>query len=208
MKVELHCHTRRYSGCARLQPAELMEQYVRAGYDAVYITEHDAVWPTDQLEELRREFPRLRIYPGVELMINGSLTEHVVVLGTNDPEYVHLRHDGPALLAKARSQGHLTVLAHPYRWETSATSLAGPILPDAMEYHTCNHDGEAAHQSLMESLRLGMRIVNAGDTHDSHFVNRFWVQTWGEILRPDDIRTAILEGAYRNEVGDLTDWHR
>ena len=206
MKVELHCHTTRYSPCARQSPEELMEQFARAGYDAVYITEHDAVWKADELEDLQRRFPRLRIYPGVELMVDGSLLQHLLVLGTCDPDYVEMRFNAQAVLAKARAEGHLTVLAHPFRWEGGADMLAGPALPDAIEYHTSNQDGTAAHRSLMESLRLRLAVVNTGDSHGSDFVNRFWIETRGEILRPDDIRTAVLEGAYRNCFGDLSDW--
>ena len=208
MKVELHCHTRRYSACARQEPAELMELFARAGYDAVYLTEHDAVWPADELADLQRQFPRPRIYPGVELMVDDSLILHVVVLGTCDQEYVDIRHDVPAVLAKARAEGHLTVLAHPFRWEGAAGLLGGPLLPDAIEYHTCNHDGAAAHRSLMASLRLGLRTLNAGDTHGGDFIDRFWIQTSRDVMAPDDIRPIVLEGAYRNCIGDLSDWEQ
>ncbi len=44
MKVELHLHTTRYSGCAVATGGELMERMVEIGYEAVFITEHDAVW--------------------------------------------------------------------------------------------------------------------------------------------------------------------
>ena len=41
MKVELHLHTSRYSLCAVDSPAQMMLRYIDAGYQAVYITEHE-----------------------------------------------------------------------------------------------------------------------------------------------------------------------
>ena len=205
MKVELHCHTSRYSACARHEPSELMEHFIRAGYGAVYLTEHDAVWPPEELAQLQRRFPAPRIFPGVELMVDGSLTQHIVVLGTSDEEYLKIRHDSAAVLRKARAEGRLTILAHPFRWEGGAGVLDGPELPDALEYHTGNQDGAAAHRSLLAALRLGLPFLNAGDVHGSDFINRFWIETGPELFRPDDIRSVVLERTYRNCIGDLSD---
>ena len=58
MKVELHLHTSRYSACAVCRPAEMMNGLIARGYEAVYITEHDAVWETAELNDLRRQFPQ------------------------------------------------------------------------------------------------------------------------------------------------------
>ena len=49
MKVELHLHTSRHSPCARHRPEELLTRLVATGYDAVYLTEHDALWGEGEL---------------------------------------------------------------------------------------------------------------------------------------------------------------
>jgi len=84
MKVELHLHTSRYSGCATATPFELMEALIGYGYDAVFVTEHDTVWPDWELRQLQEEFQDIRILPGVELTLGPDQTQHLLVLGTQD----------------------------------------------------------------------------------------------------------------------------
>jgi len=141
MKVELHLHTSRYSGCAVNSPEEMMTGLIAAGYEAVFITEHAAVWPIEELDELRGKFPQLRIFGGVELYVGSH---HLLVLGTSDASYLDICDDAPAVLEKARRASHLTVLAHPFRWEEGFEMLYESLRPDAIEYCTCNHDRPAA----------------------------------------------------------------
>ena len=81
MKVELHLHTSRYSGCSTATPAALMRKLVEAGYEAVYITEHDAVWPEREIARLQEDFPAIRIFAGVELSLGTDVMplEHLLV---------------------------------------------------------------------------------------------------------------------------------
>ena len=65
MKVELHLHTFRYSGCSTATPQQLMAELIRCGYEAVYITEHDTMWSDWEIDNLQKEFPQIRIFPGV-----------------------------------------------------------------------------------------------------------------------------------------------
>jgi len=204
MKVELHLHTSRYSACSTAGPGELLTALVQAGYDAVYITEHDAVWRAYEIADLQDDFPQIRIFGGVELMIGGSITQHLIILGTTDPQYVSIRNDVQQVLAKARAEGHLAILAHPFRWEGSGLILKPGSLPDAIEYHTCNHDPICAERSLKASLELELPLVNAGDVHALDFVNRFWIQTRKPIKQADDIRRIVLDGEYENRFGNPT----
>ncbi len=71
MKVELHSHTNRYSSCATLSPEALLERLIVAGYGAVYITDHNIVWPDSELHELQMRFPAIRVFPGVELTLGS-----------------------------------------------------------------------------------------------------------------------------------------
>jgi len=198
MKVELHCHTSRYSGCATATPAELMERMVQTGYEAVFLTEHDAVWPEWELAQLRDGWPDLRVFGGVELSLPGDPMVHLLVLGTSDPAYLALRADPAAILDKARAEGHLTVLAHPFRWAGAAEMLEAGLLPDALEHLTGNHDAHRAGIAKTQAERLGLPIVNAGDTHGLDFLNRFWIETDRPLAKPDDIRAAVLNRAYAN----------
>ena len=194
MKVELHLHTSLYSGCAMNTPKQMMRRLVETGYGAVYITEHDAVWREGELAALQRKFPEIRIFPGVELSLGSH---HLLVLGTNDPDYTRI-YDPADVISKARDEGHLTILAHPYRWNGGAEMLwKGPPLPDAIEYRTCNQDAMMGGVALDTAQALNLAVVNAGDTHTLSFINRFYINTDQDIDTADDIRQIVLDGRYK-----------
>ena len=117
MKVELHLHTRRYSGCATATPAEMMRTLIAAGYEAVYITEHDAVWSAAEIAELQEAFPPIRIFPGVELSVGTGVMplQHLLVLGTTDPDLLAVRDAGRVLAIRQvdrRYERHLRRSVH------------------------------------------------------------------------------------------------
>lgn len=201
MKVELHAHTIRYSQCATLTASELVMSLVEQGYDAVYITEHDAVWPEKDLARLRRKFPWVRIFGGVERTIQTDETHncHVLVLGTSDEAYLKIS-DPRVLLDTARQEGHLTVLAHPFRWPGGDKILQDGLRPDAIEWRTPNHNEGAGQESRKYSASFGLPLVNSGDVHAAVMMGRFWIETNEDLNAPDDIRRIVLGGAYYNRA--------
>ncbi len=200
MKVELHLHTSRYSACSKATPAELMERMIQAGYEAVFITEHDAVWGSSEIAQLQAGFPDISIFPGIEISIGQQGMQHLLVLGTTDPVYMRL-DETKDILEKARAERHLTVLAHPFRWEQGAAMLADGLRPDAMEHLTNNHTPGMAKISIAAAERLDMPLVNSGDVHGLDFLNRFWIETDQPIIKASDIRPAVLNRAYVNRIG-------
>ena len=198
MKVELHLHTSRYSACATDTPNDVMRELIDCGYGAVFITEHDAVWGDWELADLQMSFPEIRIYPGMEIALGSDKSQHLLVLGTGDRTYLQLP-TAEDIILRARREGHLTVLAHPFRWPDSPpVLLAGPVYPDAIELYTCNHTGLMADMSGRAGRQLDLPVVNAGDVHALSFVNRYWIETQDDPDGPEDVRRAILARRYSN----------
>lgn len=194
MKVELHLHTSRYSGCAINSPEEMMRGLIDAGYDAAYITEHDAVWSTDEIAELQRLFPQIRVFPGVELSLDA---QHLLVLGTTDPKYLSLE-EVEDVLRTARRDGHLTVLAHPFRWSGGSLMLEKGLLPDALEWFTNNQRGLAADTASDTAAEFHLAPVNGGDVHALEMIGHYWIETHQPVVQADDIRRIVLAGEYDN----------
>ena len=85
-----------------------MARLIEAGYDAVYLTEHDAVWDVAELAELQGQFPAIRIFPGVEvgtMPLTGQRVQHLLVLGTHDAGYIDLAEQPAQIVARARRAG-------------------------------------------------------------------------------------------------------
>lgn len=197
MKIQLHLHTALYSSCAKASPERLMEKLIETGFDAVFITEHNAVWREWEIERLQERYPDIRIYPGVEITVGQESFQHLLVLGTVDPAFLKMRRE-EEILDEARARGHLTVLAHPFRWPDGHDMIDRGNYPDAIEYRTANHGPEEGQKTLDLAEQLNLPVVNAGDVHALDMVDSFWIETEWEIFSPDDIREIILEGSYTN----------
>ncbi len=199
MKVELHCHTSRYSACSAYTPEELLAAMVTTGYEAVYFTEHARVWPAERIAELQGQFPTIRIFPGIELVSPENPYEHLLVLGTDDVEYAYLADGGlwADALAKARAENHLTILAHPCRFPGGHEMLDRELIPDAMELWTGNQaQPQMIENTLLLNEQFDLPLVHTGDTHGVDMIDRYWIETDEPLTAADDIREIVLSGAY------------
>ena len=109
MLIDLHCHTKVHSACSALTPEALVRAGRARGLDGVCITEHDALWPLDDVERLAAamDFVVLR---GIEVTTEVG---HVLVFGVprHDPAMATLDE----LHRIVRAERGLMYLAHPSR---------------------------------------------------------------------------------------------
>lgn len=198
MKVELHCHTSQRSWCAAHPAEEMLARLVELEYEAVFLTDHDAVWPTEEIDRLRAQFPEIAIHPGVELTVhNAEGFGHLLVLGTAEKAFLDLREPGD-ILARARRMGLLTVLAHPNRWEGAGQMLVDGFLPDALEFRTPNHSSLQGTMARVTARRQRLRLLNTGDAHGKEYLGRFWIETCQSFRTPQELRQIVLDGQYDN----------
>lgn len=113
MKFDLHLHTARHSPDSVTDPFELIRSARDAGLDGVVITEHDYIWPDEELEELRAAAPDLVILSGVEVAARGG---DVLVYGLPEPYAPPRGINWTELCRIVRKQGGVAVAAHPNRW--------------------------------------------------------------------------------------------
>lgn len=196
MKVELHCHTKRFSPCAKHTAEELLSAMIERGYGAVYLTEHQVVWPTEDLAVLQARFPAIRIFSGVEIYFTREGYEHLVVLGPDAKDYLAMTADPAALLEHARRHNHLTFFAHPFRSDSAHRLLDLGLRSDAIEWVSRSQRQEKASAALRWAEDNHVPLVNAGDTHSIGDLDRQWIETHRDITDAQDIRAIVLEGAY------------
>ena len=198
MKVQLHCHTDRHSLCAVSSAEEMMLRHIEQGYDAVFLTEHDAFWTERELDQLQTMFPSIAIYSGVEITLpapEGSV--HLLVLGTRDVSLL-TTVDTADILARARRTECPTILAHPFRWKGGKHILTEGHRPDAIEHLSQNHGPMQASMSRVTAKRMGLHLVNADDAHHVDGVGDYWIETERDFRSPAELRRILLEGAYIN----------
>jgi predicted metal-dependent phosphoesterase TrpH len=139
MKFDLHLHTRRHSPDSVTDPLELLEAATAAGLDGIVITEHDYLWPEDELAELRAAAPHLVILGGVEVTGRGG---DVLCYGITDAKPLPRGIPWPELCREVHRQGGACVAAHPNRWGQPFELILATARPelDGIEVMSNNMD--------------------------------------------------------------------
>jgi predicted metal-dependent phosphoesterase TrpH len=192
MLIDLHSHTRVYSGCSVLTPETLVEAARAAGLDGVCITEHDVLWPAEEIERLARDldFVLLR---GVEASTDAG---HVLAYGLS-----HYDKDLSALLhlrEVARREGALLFLAHPSRRHKPLPQGMGLAdLFDSLE--TINGTQSEPQNRSAARLAASLRLPGIGgsDAHAVSEVGACATRFEREVRTEEDLLRELRAGRYQ-----------
>jgi len=160
-RIDLHVHTKRYSGCAEfLEPTSIAKYAVVVGLDAVVLTEHDWLWERLEIEELARRSTGIRFFRGMECSARGC---HILLIGLQEAAPFHRGISPEKAIELAHGQGAVAILAHPFRdsdpWRLPVKSF------DAIEVNSTSFHGDDSDraQALADAFHLPQ--VAAGDAH-------------------------------------------
>ena len=166
MLIDLHCHTKVLSPCSALTPEALVRAAQARGLDGVCITEHDALWPYDEIERVAAEM-RFLVLRGMEVTTEVG---HVLVFG------LHRHHPAMATLDElhgiVRGEGALMYLAHPSR-------RYGTLPPDDLSAVFDSVEEQNGTEGMLQNdnaarLARGLRLPGIGGS-DSHSVREVGV---------------------------------
>lgn len=160
MLIDLHCHTRPRSACSSLSVAELIAGARAAGLDGVCLTEHDRLWPADEVHALAGAHG-IVVLRGMEVTTELG---HALVFGAHQPP------PGMFLAATLRAAveraGGLMVLAHPARAgqpHMDRTALAR--LFDAVETINGSDGPEQNRAATAYANRVALPGTGGSDCH-------------------------------------------
>jgi hypothetical protein len=123
LNIDLHTHTRRYSGCSVLSPQALCEIALDRGLNALAITEHQHQWSKSELAALQEQYPALKLYAGIEVSCEDG--HDYVVLGLREAHRVHYGMSYRDLRALVdASPGAFVFIAHCFRYSDGEEGLA------------------------------------------------------------------------------------
>ncbi len=109
MLIDLHTHSYPHSDDSFMSVDELIERSKSLGLDAICLTDHDAFWTTEQIDDLSNSHNFL-IIPGCEINTEAG---HVLVFGLSKYEFG--MHKPEFLQACVDKAGGAMIAAHPYR---------------------------------------------------------------------------------------------
>jgi len=173
MIIDLHVHTRHYSGCSSIEPEDLIEQALKVGLDGFVLTEHGILWASARLVPLQEEGARngLVILAGQEItcMDRGRRLDFLV-FGLN-------RSLGSAsspqdLIDLVHYEGGVIVAAHPYKPSRLGVGYHGvgdnlyDLDLDGVELQHPDHNEEAKRKVQAAAKKLGLPMTGGSDAHD------------------------------------------
>lgn len=189
MLIDLHNHTLPLSIDSGLHPEALIQRAKDQGLDGICLTEHDRLWPADDLARLRDRTGFL-ILAGCEITTQIG---HIIAIGLRE-----LRtdfHRLEVLREAADRDGAVLIAAHPLRDGQRIAAHAG-LLPlfDALE--CLNGTESRLHNQLAAQLArdLGVPSTGGSDAHADHEVGLCATEIDGRIESAGDLIEAVRSG--------------
>ena len=186
MLIDLHNHTLPLSIDSGLRPEALIARARERGLDGLCLTEHDRLWPPDDVARLRDRTGFL-ILAGCEITTRIG---HVIAIGLR--ELRNDFHDLAALRQAADRDGAILIAAHPLR-DGQRIAAHRELLSwfDAIEGY--NGSESAGHNRLATHLagELGLPATGGSDAHADHEVGLCATRFDGLIDTEADLITAI-----------------
>lgn len=191
MKFDLHMHTSRHSPDSITDPYDLVKSAIAAGLDGIVITEHDYLWPEEELQELRAFAPQLVILAGVEVCGRGG---DMLCYGITDPFALEKGMPWRELCGEVRRQGGATIAAHPHRWGQPFEKLLHEQKPelDGIEVMSNNMDEDLRKRAagLLVKYPHFAQLGNS-DSHHPDTVGVCYTKFDAVIRTSQDLVAAI-----------------
>lgn len=216
MIIDLHVHTP--VGEAGLLRFPYLRDYIvrsrfverarQIGLDAVCLTEHDAMWPAEILEELSREFDFLFLR-GMEVSTNYADYGHVLAYGIDS--YISGIWDVGKLCEVADEAKGVLVVAHPFRellpppetHPNGAITLGKacqmPIfrLVDAVEVYNGNTRDRENEFAVKVWERLGLKATGGSDAHSVTGLGKCFTIFERQIRNQNEFLEELRAGRFK-----------
>ena len=191
MKFDLHMHTRRYSPDSDIDPFALVRRAKEIGLDGIVITEHDRLWPEEELDELREAAPGLIVLGGVEVSgRNGDL----LCYGVTDLTALTRGTAWRDLCDEVVRQGGAAVAAHPFRWGQDFVGLLDDQRPQLAGLEMMSNNMDAELRRLATAFQAGkphFATLGNSDAHNVDVVGCCYTEFDAVIRNSADLVAAI-----------------
>jgi hypothetical protein len=184
MRIDCHLHTSRYSGCSRLDPDIACRRALERGLDAVVLTEHQCQWPSEEIAALRRRFPDLTLYSGLEATLDNGVDVVVITREQGLKIPFGLSPESFFTAKWLDPDSSYLFIAHLFRWSTlppHGLEFMAPLV-HGLEMNSVNilrgqfhlengryaPEAEAVYQETRK--RFGLQGLFNSDAHDPQAV--------------------------------------
>jgi predicted metal-dependent phosphoesterase TrpH len=201
--VDLHMHSCPASQCSTANIEDLIVEAKKIGLDAICLTDHNHVWPPDDIENLRQKygFPVLR---GNEITTDQG---DMLVFGM----YQDVK--GIISLIELRKMvdaaGGFIIAAHPFRgflvFNTSQIGMTvekatkRPVYQQVNAMEVLNGKVTRPENDFAAQVAAGLNLPTTGgsDAHAIGDVGRYVTSFQQNIVNEQDLVTALKQGDYK-----------
>ncbi len=218
-KTELHCHTAAVSRCGRVEPEDIVEIYLRAGYTTLVVTDHineQTFSPSaprytggDDWQEKMDHFltgykrakaaagDRLHVLWGVEICRAGTRSDFLTYGLTE--EFLRATPDicegkDNEFFPRLRDAGALVYQAHPFR---NSATITKPSLLDGIEVYNA-HPRHASRNDIaaLWAERYHLRGISGSDLHEAEFAPGGGILTDAPITTTEELMHVLRTSSY------------
>lgn len=213
-RYELHAHTKEVSRCGAISVKELIEEYKKAGYSGIVLTDHYSPMtfnPSEffnkkkALDHYLRAYREAKKYEtddftimlGVELRFYATANDYLIY-GVTEEMLYELPFLLPLYIKKAsklfRDRGCLFIQAHPFR---KMLTRANPKHLDGVEVFNGKADMQANDNSLRWANEINAQVKTSGsDCHRKTGVGLGGIITDEPIKNNNDLIRILKTGKY------------
>ena len=198
-RIDLHLHTSRYSPDSDIAPWQMLADARAAGLTAVAITEHDTLWPADELAELNAlpEARGLTVLGGVEVSAREG---HFLCFGLKSLADVEPGIWLKDLLKEVAGQGGAIVAAHPFRWDQPFDEIIATHGPVFHGLERASKNVEPVGRKRVETLLAQhphLLGTGSSDAHQPGQIGCYFTEFDAQIETLADLIAALKSGRGR-----------
>jgi predicted metal-dependent phosphoesterase TrpH len=201
---DIHIHTKIFSDCSFIEPADLIQRAVRSGLHGIALTEHGVRWPDEKFDGLRRlaDPHGLILINGQEILAasaKNGMEGEFLVFGLKKT----LAGTFPAaeLAERVHGEGGILIAAHPFKLYRGgkhhyygAGNLIYELPLDALELYHPGHNERALAKVRKAMEELGLPGTGSSDAHKIFEVGSFVTFFENEVRGEEDFLREIRGG--------------
>lgn len=139
----------------------MVERAIAVGLDALVLTEHNIVWPQDELAPLQDRYPEIKLLRGIE--VTSAEGDDFLVYGVTESGVFSGGMPAHDVARVTHDRGGAIVLAHPYRYRPTVPEMGGHRVDgvEIMSIHVLNYAYIQAKALCEEWEAFGLATTDA-----------------------------------------------
>ncbi|MFM7316924.1 MAG: PHP-associated domain-containing protein [bacterium] len=198
-RLDIHLHTCVFSPDSVITPEQMIEDALAAGLTGLAITEHDTLWPADELARLALlpGAERLTILSGVEI---SAFEGHFLCFGLESIEGISPGIRLAELVREVRAQKAAIVAAHPFRWDQEFLDIYAEHKYDFAALELASKNMFTEYRLKVEELvsqNPGQCLTGSSDAHQPGQIGCYFTEFDDEITSMKQLVSSLGSGKFR-----------